>query len=182
MLIFRLRMRNDFSFSCFSLFSEAWTINSRAEDVFWMKIENKHRKAKFIHLFQIISTKIKNSFLSILVFHSKILSCFWTLMYADVFKFDATNVKTMREFNMTCWCLAKISRKEKGLWKRKITRTITLFPCSGGVVDVPEPEYGRRWPRIIPKPLILSAPVTYQPMLPTHNVWLNASTACFYLS
>ena len=54
--------------------------------------------------------------------------------------------------------------------ERKITSTITLFPCSAGVVDEPESEYGRRWPRIIPKPLILSAPVTYQPMLPTHNV------------
>ena len=114
-------MRNDFSFSYFSLFSEASTINSRAEDVFWMKIENKHRKAKFIHLFQIISTKIKKLFFVNPCFSFLNSILFWTLMYADVFKFDATNVKTMREFNMTCWCLAKILRKYKGLWKRKIT-------------------------------------------------------------
>ena len=41
---------------------------------------------------------------------------------------------------------------------------IWFLCCSGGVVD--EAEY-RRWQRIIPKPPILSAPVTYQTMLRT---------------
>ena len=41
------------------------------------------------------------------------------------------------------------------------------FLCSGGVVD--EAEY-KRCQRIIPKPPILSAPVTYQTMLRTQCI------------
>ena len=59
-------------------------------------------------------------------------------------------------------------KKRKRFVEKKNNQNNNLV--SAGVVDEPEPEYGRRWPRIIPKPLILSAPVTYQPMLPTHNV------------
>ena len=50
-------------------------------------------------------------------------------MYADIFKFDATNVKTMREFNPTCWCLAKILRKEKGAWNKLSTQWCPIICC-----------------------------------------------------
>ena len=32
-------------------------------------------------------------------------------MYADIFKFDATFVKTRRKFDVTCWCLEKHQKR-----------------------------------------------------------------------